>query len=165
MNSNTDEHRKVMTLCLVYQHPNVLLGMKKRGFGAGRWNGFGGKVGPGETVEQAARRELQEEAGIEAVDLELVGRMQFRFSHTTDAPDVYIFKTTEFNGNPMETEEMKPQWYTVDSVPYDSMWPDDQYWMPLFFAGKRFKGSVYFGESDTLIEQNIVAVGDDESLA
>lgn len=34
----------------------VLLGMKKRGFGAGKWNGFGGKVQPGETIEEAARR-------------------------------------------------------------------------------------------------------------
>lgn len=34
----------------------VLLGMKKRGFGAGKWNGFGGKVQPGETIEEAARQ-------------------------------------------------------------------------------------------------------------
>ena len=38
--------------------------MKKRGFGAGRWNGFGGKVAPAETIEDAARRELLEEAGV-----------------------------------------------------------------------------------------------------
>ena len=153
-----------MTLCLVCQYPNVLLGMKKRGFGVGRWNGFGGKVGIGETVEEAARRELAEEAGIEAVDMELVGRMEFRFSHNADVLDVYIFKTIEFTGTPVESEEMKPQWYRVDTVPYDAMWADDEYWMPLFFKGKRFKGSVYFGESDTVIEHHIAEIGVDESL-
>ncbi|KAJ1429629.1 hypothetical protein B484DRAFT_396306, partial [Ochromonadaceae sp. CCMP2298] len=30
----------------------VLLGMKKRGFGAGKWNGFGGKMDPGESMDQ-----------------------------------------------------------------------------------------------------------------
>lgn len=47
---------KLLTLVLVVQPGRVLLGMKKRGFGAGKWNGFGGKVQPGETIEQAARR-------------------------------------------------------------------------------------------------------------
>lgn len=47
---------KLLTLVLVVQPGKVLLGMKKRGFGAGKWNGFGGKVNPGETIEDAARR-------------------------------------------------------------------------------------------------------------
>lgn len=47
---------KLLTLVLVVQPGRVLLGMKKRGFGAGKWNGFGGKVQPGETIEQAAHR-------------------------------------------------------------------------------------------------------------
>lgn len=47
---------KLFTLVLVVQPQRVLLGMKKRGFGAGLWNGFGGKVQPGESIEEAARR-------------------------------------------------------------------------------------------------------------
>lgn len=47
---------RVFTLVLVVQPSRVLLGMKKRGFGAGLWNGFGGKVQPGESIEEAARR-------------------------------------------------------------------------------------------------------------
>lgn len=47
---------KLLTLVMVVQPGRVLLGMKKRGFGAGRWNGFGGKVQAGETIEDAARR-------------------------------------------------------------------------------------------------------------
>jgi len=59
--------KKIQTLCLIHQHPKILLGMKKRGFGQGRWNGFGGKVAPEETVLEAAKREMLEEAGLEIV--------------------------------------------------------------------------------------------------
>lgn len=49
--------RKLLTLVLVRNDVgDILLGLKKRGFGEGKWNGFGGKVEPGETIHQAAAR-------------------------------------------------------------------------------------------------------------
>ncbi len=47
---------KLFTLLFVLRPGQVLLGMKKRGFGKGRWNGFGGKVHKGESIEEAAIR-------------------------------------------------------------------------------------------------------------
>lgn len=47
---------KLYTLALIRKEERILLGMKKRGFGAGRWNGFGGKVNNDETILQAAKR-------------------------------------------------------------------------------------------------------------
>ena len=47
---------KILTLLFVLSPGKVLLGMKKRGFGMGRWNGFGGKVHSDETVEEGAIR-------------------------------------------------------------------------------------------------------------
>ncbi|XP_037783471.1 7,8-dihydro-8-oxoguanine triphosphatase-like [Penaeus monodon] len=55
--------RKLLTLMFIREGEKILLGYKKRGFGQGRWNGFGGKVEAGETPEQAAIRETKEEAG------------------------------------------------------------------------------------------------------
>ena len=49
-------NKKIQTLCLIYQHPKLLLGMKKRGFGAGRWNGFGGKLHENESIEEATKK-------------------------------------------------------------------------------------------------------------
>ena len=59
-----------MTLYIITRDERVLLGMKKRGFGEGRWNGFGGKLHEGETCEEAALRELEEESGLKATSME-----------------------------------------------------------------------------------------------
>ena len=59
----SSKKRKVLTLVLLREDNQVLLGMKKRGFGVGKWNGFGGKLEPGETVVEAAAREVKEECG------------------------------------------------------------------------------------------------------
>jgi 8-oxo-dGTP diphosphatase/2-hydroxy-dATP diphosphatase len=139
-----------MTLCLVHEHPRVLLGMKKRGFGAGRWNGFGGKVQEGETVDEAARRELREEAGLEADELSERGILEFEFeSDPTMLLEVHIFKIESYSGSPAESEEMRPQWFTVDEIPFGQMWSDDVYWLPLFLKGLRFKGRLMFDKPST----------------
>ena len=59
----SSKQRKVLTLVLLREANRVLLGMKKRGFGVGKWNGFGGKLEQGETVLEAAAREVREECG------------------------------------------------------------------------------------------------------
>ena len=150
--------KKILTLCLVCQDKKVLLGMKKRGFGAGRWNGFGGKLSPGETIEEAAKREILEEAEINVEEMEKVGEVDFEFQGNPEIMEVHIFKTNNFLGNPKETEEMRPQWFNIDNLPFKDMWPDDIHWMPLFFAGKKFKGKFLFGKSDIILEQNLIEV-------
>ncbi|MBI2473513.1 8-oxo-dGTP diphosphatase [Candidatus Uhrbacteria bacterium] len=150
--------KTILTLCLIYQHPRILLGMKKRGFGVGKWNGFGGKVLPTETIEDSVRREVQEEAGIRVKDLTKVGILDFIFTDRTEVLEVHVFKSEEFLGIITESEEMKPQWFHIKNIPFDEMWSDDRFWMPLFLSGKKFKGVFSFGESDTLLEQELVEV-------
>ncbi|MEI7620270.1 MAG: 8-oxo-dGTP diphosphatase [Candidatus Falkowbacteria bacterium] len=149
---------KILTLCIIHQHPNVLLGMKKRGFGVGRWNGFGGKLSEGETIEDAARRELQEEAGIEVGGLEKIGIIDFEFSGNPEIMQVHIFKSDSFLGEIIESEEMKPQWFHVDEIPFSEMWPDDIHWIPLLLSGKKFKGRFLFEGSDIILEQELIEV-------
>ena len=146
---------KVLTLCIVCKHTNVLLGMKKRGFGMGKWNGFGGKVELGESIEDAARREVFEEAGIKAANLEKMGRIEFEFIGDPQILEVHIFRISSFLGEPIESDEMKPRWFHVDEIPFDQMWSDDKHWFPLFLAGKKFKGKFLFEGQDKILEQKL----------
>lgn len=150
--------KKVLTLCLLYTDTHVLLGKKKRGFGVGRWNGFGGKVEAGETIEEAARREFREEAGIEIHALEKAGLVDFEFEGNPEILEVHIFRAREYQGELTESDEMAPQWFPRDEIPFAEMWPDDPHWMPLFFAEKKFKGRFLFGEGDSILEKNIEEV-------
>jgi len=129
-----------MTLCVVVGPRGVLLGMKKRGFGAGRWNGFGGKVKEKETTEAAAVRELEEEVGIKPRQMSRAGVLNFRFQDGTHDVEMHIFRVEDFEGEIAETEEMQPQWFSEDEIPFPEMWPDDIHWMPFFLDSKQFKG-------------------------
>lgn len=149
-------NRKFFTLTLALDDGRILLGMKKRGFGAGRWNGFGGKVQDGETLRAAAKRETLEECGITITDMEEVGVHEFEFEKERGTIlEVHVFRIMSFTGTPTETEEMRPEWYPVDAIPYDEMWPDDRYWIPVFLAGKKFRTKFLFGEGDSVLEQDI----------
>jgi 8-oxo-dGTP diphosphatase / 2-hydroxy-dATP diphosphatase len=149
---------KLLTLSIIHQQEKILLGMKKRGFGAGRWNGFGGKLKENESIEDAAIREIQEEAGIIVKDLKKFGVLEFKNNGILDILEVHIFKSEIFIGEPIESEEMKPQWFNINEIPFSEMWPDDTYWLPLFLAGKKFKGKFVFGERDIVLEKEIIEV-------
>ena len=150
--------KKPLTLCVIHQHPKVLLGMKKRGFGAGRWNGFGGKIASGESIEAAAMREVKEESGIDVVQIKKVGLIDFEFQGNPEILEVHIFRADDFYGEPTEGEEMKPQWFEIKDIPYNDMWPDDKYWMPLLFSGKKFKGKFLFGPGDSILHKELLEV-------
>lgn len=134
---------KVTTLVLPIAGQKVLLGLKKRGFGEGRWNGFGGKVRVDESITGAAMRELHEESGLETDTLAEVATLRFEFD-TGLKIITHVFVTEEFAGTEQETEEMKPQWYHFDSIPYDEMWSDDRFWLPDVLAGKKLDALFYF---------------------
>ncbi|CAK5272132.1 unnamed protein product, partial [Mycena citricolor] len=133
---------KHCTNAFVFREENVLLGYKKRGLGVNKYNGFGGKVEPGETVAGAAVRELQEEAGI-AAPLVRVGTLIFV------VPDqkwmqIDVFRADEYSGDITESEEMRPQWFSQSNLPFDDMWAADRYWFPLLVSGQHFIGRLDF---------------------
>lgn len=148
------ENKLTCTICIVHKDNRILLGMKKRGFGAGKWNGFGGKVHKNETVTRAAKRELQEECGIIAKKLTRIGTLNFEFENG-DPIKTFLYKAVEFTGKPTETEEMKPKWFSVNKIPFQKMWDDDKHWMPLFLKDKKFKGKFCFDENNKVIKYKL----------
>ncbi|XP_012614423.1 oxidized purine nucleoside triphosphate hydrolase [Microcebus murinus] len=149
---------RLYTLVLVLQPQRVLLGMKKRGFGIGRWNGFGGKVLEGETIEDGAKRELWEESGLVVDTLHKVGRVMFEFQGEPELMDVHIFCTDKVQGTPVESDEMRPQWFPLDQIPFSDMWPDDCYWFPLLLQKKKFQGYFKFQGQHTILDYTLQEV-------
>jgi 8-oxo-dGTP diphosphatase/2-hydroxy-dATP diphosphatase len=146
--------KRILTLCIIHKDSKILLGMKKRGFGVGFWNGFGGKVKEGESIEEAAKRETKEEIGVVPLDLKKMGILRFQFKGEPEILEVHVFSCSNFEGEIKETEEMKPKWFKIEQIPFDQMWPDDKYWLPLLLKGKNFRGKFYF-EGRKLVDYQI----------
>lgn len=146
---NVMDNKKLQTVCVIREGDKILLGLKKRGFGVGRWNGFGGKVREYESLEHCVEREIKEEAKVEIANLEKIGIIDFEFQDSARKIECHFFKADIAKGEPTETEEMKPQWFDIEDIPYRKMWPDDQYWMPMFLSGKKFRGKFLFNKPST----------------
>jgi 8-oxo-dGTP pyrophosphatase MutT (NUDIX family) len=101
---------KKVTLCYCVRNKEVLLGMKRCGFGVGKWNGYGGKVKDGESPKQAAIRELGEESGLVADQKDLKQCSLIRFYFEQDfAFECYVYLISNWTGEPIETKEMSPK--------------------------------------------------------
>lgn len=147
------DQKRFYTNAFIIQNDKILLGFKKRGFGINKYNGFGGKVEPGETFTEAAMRELKEEAGIDA-PLEHAGSLLFMAKGIEWAFQIEIFSARTYSGTPTESDEMRPEWFSitpsaasdanaiVSPIPYESMWDGDDRWLPLIVQGQKFVGRV-----------------------
>lgn len=148
---------KEVTLCLPFvdhEPPIVLLGQKKRGFGQGLYVGFGGKIEAGETVEEAAVREVEEETGLRAtVDaLHAAGELEFYFpARPAWDHHVHVFVVSQWQGQARETEEMRPEWFALDSIPYLQMWDDAAYWLPRVLAGQVVRGTFWYQDDNETV--------------
>ena len=147
------------TLCFLVQGDpphTILLGLKKAGFGAGKYNGFGGKIENGETPALAAIRELWEECGARVAleDLRPVAYLDFRFP-AQPAWDqvVHVFLAARWEGTPAESAEMAPAWFSIDKLPRQRMWQDDPHWLPRVLAGERIRARFVFKEDNETVDQ------------
>ena len=139
------------TLAFILEKDRILLGKKKRGFGAGHWNGFGGKIKPPETVEEAL---------IVPKNFKKIAEMTFHFkANNFTLKKVHVFVADSFSGEIKESEEMMPKWFLINEVPFDKMWEDDIHWFPIMFAGEKFTGSFVFDKiGGSLVEHDIKIV-------
>jgi 8-oxo-dGTP diphosphatase len=142
------------TLLFIFRGDEVLLIRKKRGLGAGKMNGPGGKIEPDETPAQCAVREAREELRIHAENVEEFGLLRFQF---TDGLGLlcHVFRSDSFTGEPVETDEAVPHWTPLDAIPYDEMWEDDRHWFPLLAARTPFVGNFEF-DGDLMLSGEVL---------
>ena len=142
------------TLLFVITGGRILLIHKKQGLGAGKINGPGGRLEAGETPEQAAVRETQEELCITPVGVTHAGTLRFQF-YDGYALAGDVFTASGYEGDPTETDEAIPVWAQVDDIPYDNMWADDRLWMPLMLKGIPFEGQFIF-DGDRMVDHDVI---------
>lgn len=148
------EPRECATLLFVMRDGRILLIHKKKGLGAGKINGPGGRIEPGESPREAAIREVQEELLVTPTGVQMAGELMFQF---TDGFSIhgYVFTATGCHGTPEETDEATPQWFPTDQIPFDRMWADDRIWIPWMLAGKPFLGRFVF-DNDTMLDSEVM---------
>ncbi|MFZ4116233.1 MAG: 8-oxo-dGTP diphosphatase [Chthoniobacterales bacterium] len=119
------------SLCFILRGEEILLIRKKRGIGAGKVNGPGGHLEPGESAMEAAIREVQEEVKVTPCGLKKMGELSFQFVDKNSSPQhCVVFIAQGFLGEPEETEEAIPFWSHHTQIPFDEMWADDRDWIP-----------------------------------
>jgi 8-oxo-dGTP diphosphatase len=149
--------RELANLCFIVKDGRVLLIRKKRGLGAGKINGPGGKLEPDESALAAAIRETQEEIGVTPLAIEERGILRFQF---TDGYSLLctVFLAGDFEGIPIETDEATPIWFATSEIPFDEMWADDRHWLPEMLAGARFEGWFEF-DGETMLSRDVRLLG------
>jgi ADP-ribose pyrophosphatase YjhB (NUDIX family) len=143
--------RLVMTVCYVVSGLKVLLGLKKVRIGAGLWNGPGGHVEPGETIGEAAVRETGHECGLLPLEYEERGVILITWEGSSVGIELHLFVCTVFMGELRETDEMIPQWFLIEEIPYGQMWPADCYYLPLILAEMKCVGHFHLDAAKKII--------------
>lgn len=145
---------KKATLIFCIRGDQVLLAMKKRGFGSGKWNGYGGKVKENEHPITAAARELKEESGIiiDERNLGQVALVDFYFDQKS-VFECYVYTTHTWQNEPIETEEMRPSWYPITNLSFNEMWAADVKWIPLILNGEKIKAEINFNTDGSVVKE------------
>jgi 8-oxo-dGTP diphosphatase len=149
-----------VTLCFLTRTvrgvPQVLLGTKKTGFGMGKIVGLGGHVEPGETDEEAACREVQEEAGVVVLEKDLrdAGVVVFDFPARPEwNMTTRLFVAERWDGEPSESVEIAPEWFDVGSLPVERMWQDAAHWLPLALDGSLLRLTVVLNDDNETVRE------------
>lgn len=148
---------RITTLLLIIKNDKILLAQKKRGFGVGKYNGVGGKLEAGETIEHCMVRETQEEIGVTPTDY--TKRAVITFSNIENGERfniiMHVYTAKDYFGTITESEEMRPEWFDVDKAPFEQMFPDDRIWLPVLLGGANFEAYFKFDENFGVLSYRI----------
>lgn len=147
-----------VTLCFLLREAGfrteVLLGLKRTGFGIGKIVGIGGHVEAGETDAEAVVREVREEAGVivRQEDLAPAGVVEFLFP-TRPEWNMYcrLFTTRRWEGVPAESPEITPEWFDTGALPLHLMWQDAEHWLPVALSGEVLDVVVVLNEDNETV--------------
>lgn len=149
---------KLATLCYLRRDGQTLMvhrNKKENDMHAGKWNGLGGKLEPGETPEACAIREIREESGLEARDPRLRGLLTFPEFANDEDWYAFVFEVDQFEGELIDSPEGDLRWVDDDQVLELNLWEGDHIFLPWLEQGKFFSGKFVY-QDGRLLEYEVV---------
>ncbi|KAI5170415.1 8-oxo-dGTP diphosphatase / 2-hydroxy-dATP diphosphatase [Pancytospora epiphaga] len=141
--------KKYYSLVFLRRGDEYLLARKSRKIGKGRWNGYGGKMEPNETMDECAKREVFEESGIICKELKEAGVFVAKREEKHEETWVHVFVGESWEGTPHDTPEMaNPTWFKITEFPFENMLPCSWFWFPFIHKGKRIKAEFLFEDDN-----------------
>jgi 8-oxo-dGTP diphosphatase len=149
---------KLATLCYLRRNGKTLMVhrvKKKNDMHAGKWNGLGGKLEPGETPEECAVREIMEESGLRVFNPILKGVLTFPAFSNDEDWYAFVFLVNEFEGELIDSPEGNLKWIDNTELLNLNLWEGDRIFLPwleqqAFFSGK------FIYDDGRLIEHQVV---------
>ena len=141
---------KDATLCYIENDGKYLMllrNRKKNDPNEGKWIGVGGKLEPGESPEECAKREILEETGLIAAKLIPCGNVYFR-SDVWGEEIMRLFLVTEFDGELTDCDEGELHWIDRDDIFDLHLWDGDRIFLQYLISGRHFQEMelVYSGD-------------------
>jgi len=123
----------------------LMIHFTKPGMSYDKWNGIGGKMDQGESPEDCFIREAYEDTGLKIKDPKLRGFLSFPAIYEDEDWNVFVFTTTEFEGEPFKkTREGTLHWIKNNKIKDLKLWGDDDYWLHLLNQNRFFTGKFIF---------------------
>ena len=136
------------------------MGRKKHGIAKGVLNGFGGHVEKvDKTVKDSEIREFLEETGATLIDPHLSGIIHFHYKNANKNACAYIYLCDKWQGEPKESAEMEVDWFDLNSIPVNEMWPDDKLWFPTFLERQNILVRSYRNKPGDFPYKTLIEVG------
>lgn len=134
---------KLATLCYVIdKQTNSTLMLhrvkKENDYHEGKWNGLGGKFEQGESPEECAIREIEEECGLKVKSVTMKGFITFPLFDGKEDWYVFLFTADEFDGTLIDSPEGNLAWIKNDELTELNLWDGDKVFIPWLFQNKFF---------------------------
>lgn len=138
---------QLATLCYVMHEGKTLMlfrNKKPNDYHEGKWNGLGGKFEEGESPEDCAIREVEEESGIKMITPKMKGIITFPMFDNKKDWYVFLFTTENFRGELVDSNEGKLEWIPNDELVNLNLWDGDKIFIPWLFEDKYFSAKFIY---------------------